>query len=333
MANNITPEIQAYTEQIVKNTLGTQAEVKGFEWSDAGGLFCKIFKVNTTESDFILKAECDEIFFATRKDQIENEVIGNNLFQKTGVPCANILAYDFTKNNDMKARYIFTEHIKNDFEDWPLLGEVMDKFDEETKSEIKRQVKIIIEKEQSITNNHFGSLSQSGTLGWHETYDGYYHSTLNLLIKDSEKYGVFTNEELDIVKKAAGKPLVYSKKYIPTFNHGDLGYHNMIWGNTNGGENKVYVFDFGNAFFGLPHATEIYGIRTEGVDVIEVMELDRNLYEENLIGDFERMFWTVTQKLTQDYAYCRFADWTESVKKDTSRTYITDFVDKCRKIL
>jgi hypothetical protein len=104
----------------------------------------------------------------------------------------------------------------------------------------------------------------------------------------------------------------------------------MIWGNTkNGGENKVYVYDFGNARYWLPYETEIYGIKKEGVDVIAEKDLDRGLYENGLIGNFERMFWTVSQKLTQDYASCRFAGWTDEVKKDASRNYITDFVGIC----
>ena len=325
MTINIAPEIQMYTQQIVKNTIGTQAQVKGFEWS-AGGLFNKVFKINTTNGDFVLKVECDKIFYATRKDQIENEVLGNALFQKAGIPCANILAYDYTKK-DVGVRYVFMEWIKNDMNDCPIGG--LEHFDEPTKSEIERQEKTIAEKEQGITNSHFGSLSQSGTLGWHETYDGYYHSTLNLLIKDSEKYGVFTDEELDIVKEASEKPLVYSKKYIPTFNHGDMGYHNMIWG-----KNKIYVYDFGNANYWLPYAREVHG-REKGVDIIDVMGLDRNLYENCLIGAFEKMFWRESERLTEDYAYIR--DWMkpgiEAAKKDTSRTHITDFANSCRRIL
>jgi len=277
--------------------------------------------------------ECDRIFFATRKDQIENEVHGNEIFQKAHIPCANILAYDFTKN-EIGARYIFSEHIKNDMEDWPLWGNT-DGLDETTKEEITRQFKEAILKMRTMTTSHFGSISPSGTLGRHESYGGYYRSTLNLLIEDSENCGVFDGEELAIVKQAVAEPLLYSKKYVPTFVHGDFAYHNTIWGNTGGGENKLYVYDFGNAYFGLPYLEEIINkIHGKDADIIGEMGLDRHLYENNLIGDFERMFWTVTEKLTEDYAYMR--DWMisgiEAAKKDTSRKHITDFVDKCRNI-
>jgi len=197
-----------YAQQIVKNTIGTQTKVNGFEWSDGGGLFNKVFKVNTTNGNFILKMECDKIFFATRKDQIENEVLGNRIFQKAEIPCVNILAYDFNKNN-IGARYILTEYINNDMGDCPVLG--MENFDETKKLEIIRQFEAAVKTEQTIVNTHFGSLSPSNTLGWHETYDGYYHTTLNLLINDAIEHGIFTDEELDIVKKAAAKPLIYSK--------------------------------------------------------------------------------------------------------------------------
>ena len=315
--DNSTPEM-IYAQQIVKNTIGTQAKVKGFEWSDGGGLFNKVFKVNTTDGNYILKIERDKIFFATRKDQIENEVLGNELFQKARISCPNILAFDFTKN-DIGARYIFTEHIINNIGDSPLLGK-LDDFDEATKAEIKRQFMTAVEKMRGITRSHFGSLSQSGTLGRHETYDGYYHSTLNLLIKESEELGLFTDEELDTIKKAAEKPLVYSKKYTPTFNHGDIGLHNAIWGNINNGGDKLYIFDFGNAYFGLPYYEEhICRLHGDNVDIVEIMDLDRNLYDNFLIGNFERMFWTVTECLTS--------------KKDSSRTHITDFVNKCSNYL
>ena len=327
MDNNISPEIHSFAQQIVTNIIGTQSKIKGFEWSDGGGLFCKVFKINTSDGNFILKMERNKIFFATRKEQIENEVLGNAIFQKAGIFCPNILAYDFTKNNDIKTRYIFTECLTPD---WLNL----DDFDEITKTEINRQFLTVVEKMRTMTNSYFGSVSPSGILGRHETYDGYFHSTLNILIKESEELGLFTDEELDIVKKAAAKPLVYSKKYIATFNHGDIGLHNAIWGNINGGEKKLYVFDFGNAYYGLPYYEE-YICKTHGdnIDIIEIMDLDRNLYDNFLIGNFERMFWTVTQRLTEDYNYGRMVDWTKEVKKDTSRTHITDFVDKCREIL
>lgn len=316
-----------FARQVVKTVIGTKTEVRGFEWPDAGGLFCKVFKLNTADGNFILKTERDKIFFATRKDQIENEVLGNAIFQKAGIPCANILAYDLTKNNDIKARYIFTECLNPD---WLNL----DDFDDLTRAEIIRQYKATVEKQRDITNSHFGSLSPSGTLGWHETYDGYYHSTLNLLIRESEELGLFTDEELEAVKKAADKPLVYYKKYTPTFVHGDLALHNCIWGNVHGGENKLYVFDFGNAYYGLPYLEEwICKIHGNDIDILDVMKAKKNLYENNLIGDFERMFWTVTQQLTEDYAYGRMAEWTKEVKKENSRNHIIEFVDKCRKIL
>ena len=324
---NIAPEILAFAQQIVKNAIGTNVKVNGFEWSDGGGLFCKVFKINTTDGNFILKAERDKVFFATRKNQIENEVLGNELFQKAGISCPNIFAYDFTKNNDMKARYIFTECLNPDWLNF-------DDIDEATKSEITRQFLTAVEKMRTITCSHFGSVSPSGILGRHETYDGYYHSTLNLLMNESEELGLFTDEELAIVKKAAEKPLVYSKKYTPTFNHGDIGYHNAIWGNVNGGENKLYIFDFGNAYYGLPYYEEhICKTHVENVDIVKIMGLDRNLYDNFLIGYFEKMFWTVTQRLTEDYIYGRMVEWTESVKKETSRNHITEFVDKCREII
>ncbi|MCL2813035.1 MAG: phosphotransferase [Oscillospiraceae bacterium] len=325
MDDNIAPKIWEYTRQIAKNAFGAKAGVAGFEWSDGGGLFCKVFKVVTSEGIFILKVERDKIFFPNRKDQIENEVLGNAIFQKAGIACPDILAYDFTKS-ETGVRYVFMEHIKNDKQDWPANP---DDFDEETKAEIKRQYQTAIDAAESIKNTHFGSLSPLGTIGRHETYDGYYHNTLNLFIKESEELGLFTGEELDAVKKAAAKPLVYSNKYIPTFTTGDLGYHNCIWGSPAGGENRLYVYDFGNAYYGLPHEPErIRALHGEG-GILEAFGLEKELYENDFIGNFEKMFWTVTQQLTRDYDYGRMVDWTKEVKRENSKTHIKDFVDSC----
>jgi len=231
-------------------------------------------------------------------------------------------------------RYVLMEHINNGTDDSPVLG--AENFDEKTKDEITRQYAATVLAMRSVTGSHFGSISDSGLLGRHKTYDGYYHSTLDLLIEDGEALGIFTDEESDVVKQAAAKPLVYNKKYTPTFVHGDIGTHNMIWGNIDGGDKKLYVFDFGNAYYGLPFYEErITKIHGDDVDILEKMDLDRNLYENNLIEKFERMFWNVTERCTEDYAYCR--DWMisiiEAAKKDASRTHITNFVDTCRGML
>jgi len=330
MADYVESEIMDYAQHIIRNTIGTQPKIKGFAW-DGGGLFNKVYKINTTGGDFFLKIERDKIFCATRREQTENEVYGNELCQKAGIPCANILAYDFTKN-DIGAKYIFTECINNNIDSVPLWGQ-LDNFDEITRAEIKRQFLTAFEKQARITGTHFGSLSPTGILGRHETYDGFYHSTLNLLISDSIELGLFTDEELAIVREAAARPLVYSEKYIPTFQTGDQGWHNAMWGNIDGGEVKLYMIDFGNSFYGLPYDVEyvcrnygIHGIYEDDADVPDVIDGDGNLKKASLIESFTGMFWTVTERLTGDYR-------SEASRKDTTRSHINNFVDNCRNYL
>ena len=101
----------------------------------------------------------------------------------------------------------------------------------------------------------------------------------------------------------------------------------------------LYVIDFGNASYGLPHLDE-YMVHKGGAfglppcDVIEQRKLDKNLYD-NLLHDFESVMWKEMEKMTEDYAHIR--DWMvagiENSKKDTSRDHITAFVEKCRAIL
>ena len=330
MADYVESEIMDYAQHIIRNTIGTQPQIKGFAWS-GGGLFNKVYKINTIDGDFFLKIERDKIFCATRREQTENEVYGNELCQKAEIPCANILAYDFTKN-DIGVKYIFSGCINNNIDSAPLWGQ-LDNFDEITRAEIKRQFLTAFEKQARITNAHFGSLSPSGILGKHETYDGFYHSTLNLLISDSIELGLFTDEELAIVREAAARPLVYSRKYIPTLSTNDQGWHNAIWGNINGGEDKLYMIDFGNSFYGLPYDVEyvcrnygIHGIYEDDADVPDVIDGDGNLKKASLIESFTGMFWTVTERLTGEYR-------SEASKKDTSRNHINNFVDNCRNYL
>ncbi len=332
MDNFISPEILGYAQQIVNKTIGAKTKVNSFGWSE-GGLFNKVFKVDTTDGDFVLKIECDTIFFSTRKEQIENEVLGNELFKKAGIPTASILAYDYTKA-DIGVRYVFSEYISED-----LLFIAINNLDSEKRLQIQRQVTEIFNKMKGITSGCFGSISPNGILGQHKTWGGYNRYLFNLLIKDGEECGTFTEEEIAILKETADKAFNFKDSISPSFVHGDLGSHNALLRKVNG-QDVVYIIDFGNAYYGLPRFDE-YMIRKHGdfgfagYDITDDMGDTKDLYNQNLCVDFERMFWRETERLTQDYAYCR--DWMipsiEAAKADTSREHIIEFINKCRKIL
>lgn len=324
MDNYVAPEIPAYAKQIVKNTIGSQAKVNSIEWT-AGGLYNKVFYVHTSEGCFILKIECNRVFPSTRIGQMENEVEGSRLFRQTNIPSPKILAYDFT-GNEIGVRYIFAERVSGD-----IVYVDRQNMDDATKAEVDRQTNEIISRIATITNSHFGSLTPSGSLGWHKTWDECYHAWFSLLIRDSVEIGLFTDEELAIVKTASEKPLENSKIYTPTFNHGDLGHHNMIWGHTNNEPDALHVIDFGNARYFPPHL----GVGTNPTNIPDAQNLDKGV-NLLLVDNFEMgVMWKETAKLTEDYAHCTnwMTNFIETSKKDTSRTHITDFVDKCRKIL
>jgi len=334
MDNYLAPEIPGYAQSILKSTFGANAEVQSFRWSDGGGLYNKVYCIDTSEGSFILKIECGRIFPSTRKGQIENEVEGSRLFAKAGIPCPPVIAHDFT-GQEIGVRYILTECLSDD---WPVMAR-FDGMDDAGKAEVTRQALEIYARMSAITNTHFGSLLPDGPLGRQRTWDKCYRAWFDLLVNDSVRIGLFTDEELAIVKAAAAKPLVYSNTYTPTFEHGDLGPHNMIWGHVTGGENALYVYDFGNSSYGLPHLDE-YMVRRGGLfgfppcDVVEERNLDKHLYD-NLLHDFEGMLWKEAEKLTEDYAHMR--PWMianiEASKKDTSRGHVTAFAEKCKAIL
>jgi hypothetical protein len=290
--------------------------------------------LDTTEGSFILKIECDKIFPSTRKEQIESEVEGSRLLKQADVSCPPIIAYDFARK-DIGVRYILTECLSDD---WPVMAR-MEQLDEPTKTEVKRQATEILIRISTITNTHFGSLSPSGPLGWHKTWDECYRAWFNLLIADCISIELFTDEELAVVKATAEKSLTYSENPIPTFSTEDMGWHNMIWGHTGNNTDMLHVFDFGNARYVLPYMND-YVINN--IDVIgrspfqipEFKNLDKGF---NLLKlyDFEEMLWKEAEKLIEDYAHIRnwMAAGIEKSKKDTSCEHIVAFVEKCRAII
>jgi len=323
--NYIAPEIPGYAKTIIKETLGTKVELQSVEWS-MGGLYNKVFYVHTSEGCFILKIECSKIFPSSRTGQMENEVEGIRLFTKAGIPCPQVLAHDFT-GNDVGVRYIFTERVSGD-----VLWAEQEGMNDAKKAEMERQSHEIYSQMTAITSTHFGSLTPSGPLGRHKTWEACYHAWFHLLIRDSITIGLFTDEELDIVKSAANKPLGHSKVYLPTFEHGDLGWHNMIFGRINQGKDTLHVIDFGNARYLPPHLT-VWGYPPFAVPDAHNLDKGINLL---LLYDFEMgVMQKEMQKITEDYAHC--GDWMtasiETAKKDTSRDHITAFVEKCRLVI
>ena len=331
MGNYIAPEIQGYAQRMIKSAIGTRAEIQSFRWSNGGGLYNKVYCLDTTEGSFILKIECDRIFPSTRKGQIENEVEGSRLLKQAGIPCPPATAYDVT-GKDMGIRYILTECLSDD---WPVIAR-MDQLDDAIKVEIKRQATGILARLSTVTNTHFGSLSSAGSLGWHKTWHECYRAWFNLLIADCVSIGLFTDEELAIVNAAAVKSLAYSGNPLPTFSTEDMGWHNMIWGHTGNHPDALHVIDFGNARYILPYMNDylMNHLDLMGHPPIHIPELQRLDEGFNLLmlHHFEGMLWKEAEKLIEDYAHVR--DWmAESItknKKDKSRDHITAFVERCR---
>lgn len=335
MDNYVCPEAYEQAQLVIKKALGGNADVASVEWS-AGGLFNKVYYVNTNLGGYVLKIECNDVFISTRKDQMENEIYGSKLFNEAGIPCPEILGYDLGKK-DIGARYVLQNRISNDILwcDWFS-------YTPEQKEKICFEVKEIFEKMNGITSDYFGSLSPNGLIGRHKTWDDCYSTILRLLISDCERLSLLTADELNAVKKTcaylAGKS---PDTYIPTLCHNDFGRHNTIWGSTNGAPEAVHVIDFGNAIFGLPYMDEFIVYKSGDFDfapcdILNERNVKHEAYDKWLfIGEFEKMLWTASEKLTNDYAHCTdgLTQSIESSKADNSRSYILEFVNKCYGIL
>ena len=331
MSELIAPEVTDCVRRIVKETIGTQTEVLsvGQSW---GGIYNKLFVIETSERNFNMKAERKKIFPSTRTGQIENEVEGSRLFKQAKIRSTNIAAYDLTRDNEMGVPYIVYEPIDGD-NMWELLNYPMD---ETIKSEAIRQVRDIYARMSAITNTHFGSLSPTGLVGWHETWADYYGAAFNMLIQDCIGINLFTEEELAIVKTAVSYIPVNSENYRPAFQHGDFASQNFIWGHVCGEPKALYVIDFGNALWGIPHYDEYKMRQDSGFggftnDVTTLRNIDERLYD-NLLAEFQKMLWKESEKLAEDYAGCYpwFITSIEVAKQDTSRDHVLKFVAKCR---
>lgn len=329
MDNYVAPEIPGFARQILQSATGARTKLNAVEWS-AGGLFNKVFALRSSAGDFILKIECGGIACSLRKEQIENEVLGAGFFREAGIPCPAVVAHDLT-GDLIGAKYVLTERIGGD-----ILWGARKELAESAQAEIRRQADEVFAKMNTIISDGFGSLSPDGILKRHATWESFYKATFRLLIRDSEALGVFTDEELAIVREAATKVPVMGVSCKPTFVHGDMGDHNAIWGGIGGGPEKLYIIDFGNAVFSAPHEDEFHVGRSGGfglpiTDITKTMGTDRRLYQ-NLLEDFQRLWWTECQRQTEDYAHC--LDWMDgairAAKADTSRSHVTAFVEKCK---
>jgi len=330
----IAPEIPGYAQSIIKSAMGTRAEVRSFRWADGGGLYNKVYCLDTSEGSFILKIECDNIFPSTRKGQIENEVEGSRLLKQVGVLCPPVVAYDCT-GKEIGVRYCLTECLSDD---WPVMAR-MDQMDGATRAEVKRQAAEMLVRIATVTNTHFGSLSPSGPLGWHKTWNECYSAWFSLLISDCVSIGLFTGEELAAVNAAAAKPLNYSGNPAPVFSSEDMGWHNMIWGRAGDNPDALYAFDFGNARYILPYMNDylIKNIDAMGrppFQIPEFQSLDTG-YNLLILYDFEGMLWKEAERLAEDYAHIRgwMAAGIERSKRDASRGHITAFVEKCKAVV
>lgn len=335
MDNYISPEVYDQASQVLRKTFGTSADVTSVEWT-GGGLFNKVYYIGSNKGSYILKIECNDIFISTRKDQIKNEVYGSELVKKAGIPCAAVLAHNFDKN-DIGARYILTERISND-----ILWCNWFNYTDDQKERIKQETKEILSRINSITSSYFGSVCPNGLIGRHAAWNDCFRAILKLLVGDCEKLSLLTGEELDTVNKACasltGKSLC---TYTPTFNHNDFGRHNTIWGSIGGSHESVHIIDFGNAFFGLPYIDEYFVYRSGDFDFLPcniLVEKNIELYDYEkwlFICEFEKMLWTASEKLTNDYAHCTDGlTWSiEKSKADNSRSYILEFINKCYRIL
>lgn len=289
MEDQISSALKSDIDIIIKKAAGNSTEIDEIENWGIGALnSCYKITIKNSSMKFFLKIENDNIIPTTRRGQIEREVKGIELMNSVGIPCPVILRCDCSRN-DTGRKYMLQEFIESD-----LLWEIQNSLTPEENEYIKKQITDILQKMQSIRSDCYGDIYENGVIGQHPAWKDAYSAMWTLLLGDAATLCLLSEEELGIISDAGQYALTQlAEPDYASFNHGDLGKHNVLAGCAEGFRCIGTVIDFGNSSF-TPFYMNEDGVRKHGgwdieaVDVCEkysVRETDYDL--NNLLFDFE----------------------------------------------
>ena len=325
--------IENEVKTILRKHISDVVELNSVEaWS--GGFFNKCYKILTKnpEKTYFLKMELDKIYPTTKKAQIEREVYGLKLLRNQGIRCAEVYGYDFN-GIDIGKRYVLTEFFEGD-----LLFMSWDGLNDKEKNGITSEISYIIDCMSNVPAPYFGDYYNNGYLGKHKTWQEFYRAIGKLLLTDCVELNILSEQEIAIIRKAIEKEKTNcSAEYTPGFFHQDLGMHNIIFNSANQRGKQLAVIDCGNAFFTLSHKDEV-DLRARGefglvwLDVFEKYGLNKKAYEAQVVDGLDWVVRTAYIKQMNDYSHCPdpIKEGIESVKSDTTRFYIDEFLEKCQ---
>lgn len=319
MSLNISNEFTVRIEQMLKKSQGEKCTVEVIEPCGGGAHnTCYYIVTKNPDNKFFLKCEDANISPRTRCGQIEREVESIKLMNKAGIPCTNIIQYDFSIE-DIGTRYILEEFIEG-----KLLREIWNDLSVNEKQNIANEIEGIVEKMRSINLPYYGDIYESSIIGRHATWREAYLSIGKLLIEDSMQLSIFTEDELVQVSDAIEICSSKLSTNIPaSFDHRDLGPHNVIAAESNGATKISAIIDFG-LVLSVPFYNFDYGIRKYGrwglntVDILKEYNITKEEFDATeLLFDLELTVFLASIKFAPDKPYgyiSRIKSFVESIK-------------------
>lgn len=320
MSLEISKEFIDKVEQLLKKSQGEKCKLEVMEpYGIGANNTCYYLVTKNPDNKFFLKCENTNIIPRTRCGQIEREVEGIKLMQKAGIPCKKIIQYDFTK------QYIDTKYILEEFIEGELLIEIWNDLNENEKQEISNDIEDIIERMRNINFLHYGDIYENSIIGKYVTWREAYLSINEILIEDARQLNIFTEEELVLISKATEFCSSKLSTNVPaSFNHRDLGTHNVLAINSDGVTKVGAIIDFGLSL-AVPFYNFEYGIRKYGgwklneIDVLKKYNITKDEFNATeLLFDFELIVFLASIQFAPDKPYgyiSRIKEFVECCKK------------------
>ncbi|ADL52973.1 phosphotransferase [Clostridium cellulovorans] len=316
----ISEEFIGRVEQLLKKSQGEKCKLKVIEpYAVGANNTCYYLVTKNPDNKFFLKCENATIMPRTRCGQIEREVEGIKLMNKAGIPCKKIIQYDFTKE-EIDTRYVLEEFIEGE-----LLIEIWNDLNESEKQNIANEIEDIVEKMRNINFSYYGDIYENSIIGKYATWREAYLSISEILIEDARQLNIFTENELALISRATEFCSLKLSTNVPSsFNHRDLGTHNVIAINSEGVTKVGAIIDFGLSL-AVPFYNFDYGIRKYGgwnfneIDVLKKYNITKDEFDATeLLFDLELTVFLASIEFAPDKPFgyiSRIKVFVESCKK------------------
>lgn len=171
--------------------------------------------------------------------QIERDVLASAICKNVGIPCPDILAYDFSDG------YVITEFIE-----YELLKDLWSSITNDQQTYIKTQALEYVKKMSSYKCGKYGALYLNGNIIQSDDWLTVYQNYTDIAIKDCLHFGTLCATEAIKIRRRiddnCGK-LCLAKTPSPSFCHLDFHWNNVFVDKKT--MKLKHIFDFGSSMF------------------------------------------------------------------------------------